>query len=132
MININVNKPFADYVEFRLQEWAEWFSRGNFYGIGYPSSTIEYRLMTEALIFQQKGHKSLHCHHDAEEIESLVCEIRHQNNKMALALRYHYFNYHDYKSTLLISRTQFQNYLGMGRQWIAGRLSAEVRVVDLS
>ncbi len=130
-----INKKFTAYIEYRLQEWANWFDKGNFYGIGFSTSTIEYRLMTEGIVSNQPGYKTLHCNDEAEEIENLISEMHKQNFKMSLALRHHYFGYnksHDRRSALPFSRTQLQTYLGMGRQWLAGRLSAKVKMVDLS
>ena len=128
------NKKFAAYIEYRLQEWADWFSKGNFYGIGFSSTTIEYRLMTEGIVTNQPGYKALHCNNEAEEIELLISEMQGHNFKMSLAIRCHYFgkDFMGREAPLPISRTQLQTYLGMGRQWLAGRLSAKVKMVDLS
>jgi hypothetical protein len=131
MIDEETNKEFATYLEYRLQEWAEWFSKGNFYGVGFPSCTVEYRLMTEALINQQSGYKSLHCNSDAEEIELLINEMAEQNFKMALALRTQYFKKRkaqDYSSEVGVSGTRFRGFVEMGKQWLAGRLSASIKV----
>lgn len=63
-----MHHEFESYVDFRLQQWAEWFSRGNCYGIGYPSSSIEYRLMKEGVMARNKYAKQvLLCHVDADK-----------------------------------------------------------------
>ena len=51
----SMNEPFVKYVEERLQQWAEWYSSGNWYGLGYPSCSIEYRLMTEGILVKATG-----------------------------------------------------------------------------
>lgn len=121
-----MSEKFLDYVEYRLQQWAEWFSRGNCYGIGYPSSSIEHRLMREGTLTRNKYAKQvLICHEDAEEIEKLVKEMASYNNRMSTVLRCHYFSnggLRDKAKQLEISHTQFKYYVDMAKQWLSGRL----------
>lgn len=76
------------------------------------------------------GPKPLPNNQNAEEIEFLVNEMFGQNNKMALALRIHYFGKRksrDRSIELEISATRFRIYVDMARQWLAGRLSVSQR-----
>ncbi|MDX1901871.1 MAG: antiterminator Q family protein [Gammaproteobacteria bacterium] len=123
-----MNEPFVKYVEERLQQWAEWYSRGNLFGLGYPSCSLEYRLMTEGIIVKTTGAKTLSSNEEAEEIEALVREMAHQNEKIALALRCQYFSCGTLRvkaKKLHISHNQFKYYVDLGHQWLAGRLSAK-------
>lgn len=116
-----------EYVKERLYDWADWYSRGNLYGLGYPDRTIEYRLMREGgLLIRGTGKKSPPTNAAAEEIEQCVNEMGQQNALMALALRYHYFTYGSLRKkskSLGISHVQFKIYVDMAKQWLTGRLS---------
>lgn len=121
------NDKFMKYLEERLYQWAEWYSRGNLYGLGYPPCSLEYRIMTEGTIIRSTGSRSLPTNAAAEEIENLVREMSQQNQTMALALRCQYFNRGSLRikaKRLNISHTQFKHYVDMAHQWLAGRLSA--------
>ncbi|GFN47425.1 hypothetical protein RINTU1_35060 [Candidatus Regiella insecticola] len=72
------HENFTHYLESRLHQWAEWYSRGNFFGLDYPSCSLEYRIMTEGNVFRRPGPKPLPNHEAAEEIECLVNEIAQQ------------------------------------------------------
>lgn len=125
-----MNEAFLEYVDERLQQWAEWYSRDNLFGLGYPSCSIEYRLMTEGVIVKTTGPKSLPSNEEAEEIELLVNEIAKQNERIALALRCQYFGHRrsrERAKSLGVSYAQFRIYVDLGRQWLAGRLSAPRR-----
>lgn len=113
-------------VQTRLEEWAEWYSRGQVYGLGYSSCRLDYRIMTSVQT-HRKGGQSLPSHPAAEEIESWVCEMAQHNQLMALALRAHYFHGGSLRAKaalLKISHTQFKFQVSMGEQWLAGRLSS--------
>lgn len=114
------------YIERRLEEWADWYSRGNNYGLGYPSCSILYRLMKEGHIIRSSGPKPLPTNEAAEEIESLIKIMAQQNQTMALALRCQYFTQGSLRQKakqLNMSHTQFKHYVDMAHQWLAGRLS---------
>lgn len=120
------NEELMDYIEERLHQWAEWFSRGNFCGLGYPPCSMEYRIMREGTVIRSTGPRPLPTNEAAEEMEALIREMAQQNINMALALRCEYFNRGSLRKKaqkLNISHTQFKNYLGMAHQWLAGRIS---------
>lgn len=125
---LSMKDTFLKYVEERLHQWAEWYSRGNFYGLGYPPYTLEYRLMTEGIVVRTTGIKPLPSNEEAEEIENLIREMSWQNHNMALALRCQYFSSGALRikaKKLKISHNQFKYYVDLGHQWLAGRLSAK-------
>lgn len=118
---------FIEYVEERLQQWAEWFSAGNFYGVGFPRCSIEYRIMTEGHVIRSTAEKSFQINSEAEEIEEMVNEMAIQNKNMALALRCHYFTQGSLRfkaKKAEISHMQFKYYVDMAHQWLVGRFSA--------
>jgi len=122
-----MNDTFMHYLEERLNQWADWYSRGNFYGLGYPPYSTEYRLMTEGIVHRSDGSKRLPVNEAAEEIEALVKEMAHYNQVMALALRYQYFLTGGFRIKavkLKISHSLFKYYVDMAHQWLAGRLSS--------
>lgn len=126
MINHNEDK-MMQYIDYRLKEWANWFGRGNFYGIGYPPYSTEYKLMMGIISEKQHGVRVMPCNEDAEEMEKLIYEMSKQNNKMAIALRIHYLDRDKLqmqKREIGIGETKFRVYIQMARQWLAGRLSA--------
>lgn len=126
-----MDDKFIAYVERRLEQWADWFSRGNFYGLGYPACSIEYRLMKEGNISKSNGPKPLQINESAEEIEKLVKEMSEQNSDMALALRCHYFTRGGWRTKsekVKISHMQFKYFVAMAHQWLAGRLSEKIKL----
>lgn len=122
-----MNNNFLIYVDRRLCQWADWFSQKNLFGIGFPTCSIEYRLMTEGEIINSTAPKEFRSNKDAEEIEALVKEIQRVNKMIGLALRSQYFGQissRERSKRLGISYAQFRIYVDQGRLWLAGRLSA--------
>lgn len=116
------------YLEERLYQWAEWYSRGNFCGLGYPPYSLEYRIMREGTLVRSTGSRPLPTNEAAEEIEALVVEMKNYNSDMALALRIHYFNRGSLRTKskkLNISHMQYKRYVEMAHQWLTGRLTAK-------
>jgi hypothetical protein len=121
-----MSETFMHYLEERLYQWADWYSRGNFYGLGYPSCSMEYRMMTEGAVVRNTGPKQLPSNEAAEEMESLVKEMAEHNKTMADALRCQYFlpgSLRSKAAKLDISHSHFKHYVDMAHQWLAGRLS---------
>lgn len=122
------SEELMKYVEERLYQWAEWYSRSNFCGLGYPPYSLEYRIMREGTIVRSTGPRPLPCNDAAEEIESLVVEMAQQNFNMAIALRCHYFNRGSLRSKskkLNVSYTQYRHYVELAHQWLIGRLTSK-------
>lgn len=120
----------SKYVETRLQEWADWFIRGNTYGIGYPHESAITMVKKGVTVKKKKDFKLpiLPTNESAEEVEKFVVEMSHQNRQMADALRKFYFGREPTialkAKAFGVSAAQFKILLGMARQWLAGRLSA--------
>ncbi len=118
---------FLIYVDTRLVQWADWFSRSNLYSLGFSACSIEYRLMKEGVLINSTAPKQFRSNADAEEIESLVKEIERSNKKIGLALRSQYFGNktsRERAERLGLSYAQFRILVDQGRNWLAGRLSA--------
>jgi hypothetical protein len=130
----NSEEGFMDYIEKRLEHWARWFSSNHHYGLGFRSETIEYALMTLGTLIKSTGIKPLPIDEEAEEIEALVTEMNKHNEKMASALRIHYFHRkksRDRADAIQLSKSQFKNYVSMAKQWLAGRLSADGQLIKM-
>ncbi len=125
-----MNDDLKRYLEERLNEWAEWYSHGNWYGVGFSPCSIEYRLMTEGILVKNTAPKVSPTNENAEEIESWVNDMAKQNDRMALALRYNYFTKGGLRfkaQKIQVSHMLFKSYVDMAHQWLAGRLSASYR-----
>ena len=124
------DQDVSKYIENRLQEWADWFIRGNTYGIGYPHESAVTMIEKGLTAKKKKAFKLpiLPTNESAEEMEKFVVEMSRQNQQMADALRKYYFGREptiNLKAKAFgISMTQFKMLLRMARQWLAGRLSA--------
>lgn len=124
------NDKFMKYLEERLHQWAEWYSRGNFCGLGYPPYSLEYRIMREGTVVRSTGPRSFPANEAAEEIEALVCEMAQHNRNMALALRCHYFSQGGLRTKsrkLNMSHSHYKYYVDMAHQWLSGRMSNMAR-----
>lgn len=126
---MKIDENFLDYVEARLQQWAKWFSHGGFNGLGYPSCSIIYRLMTIGIINKNTGSQPLPFNEEAEEIEILINEMAKQNKMMADVLRFNYFIEGGARikaKEFDMPRLKFERYVEMATQWLAGRLSGTI------
>ncbi len=120
------NDPIA-YIEERLHQWAEWFSRGNLVGIGYPNRSIEHRIWREGgLLIKATGEKPSPVNEAAEEIEKLIKEMSMQSEILAAVIRCHYFSQGSLRiksKRVGISHTQFKHYVDMAHWWLVGRIN---------
>lgn len=123
-----MSDEYMKYVEERLSQWAEWLSHGNWYGLGYPSCSMEYRLMMEGTVVRTDYvHRPLTCNEEAEEMEALIKEMTMQNYLMGLTIRCHYLMCGGFRvkaKQLNISYTQFKFYVNVAKHWLIGRLSS--------
>lgn len=117
----------TDYIESRLIEWAEWYLRDDDHGLGFPKKSIEAHLMElGGLLIKTTGYYYPPSHANAEEIEAYIRELAQQNRMLAETLRSAYLWIGTGKQKakrMRVSYTQFKVYLGMAKQWLAGRLS---------
>ena len=117
-----------EYLEHRLEEWADWVVRIDTNCMGYPRKTLEARLRDEGgVLISGTGFYCPPGNERAEEIERFVGDLYQQNKLLAIALRVYYL---DEKSTLGhkakkagVSLAQYKIYLNMAKMWLAGRLS---------
>lgn len=122
-----MSDEFMTYVETRLLQWADWCGSGNWYGLGYPSTSIVYRIMTEGVIINSTAPKHIPDNKEAEEIEALIVELGKHSEQLAIALRINYITGGSmrYKAKkFAIHREKLTHQVNMARQWMAGRLSA--------
>lgn len=122
-----MDDAYLKYIERRLNDWAEWFSGNHSYALGYPPNSMEYLLMTHGCRISTGFPKALPTNEEAEEIEDLIREMAENNYNMALALRCYYFTHGGLRTKakrVNISHSLYKNYVDMGHQWLAGRLSA--------
>jgi hypothetical protein len=119
-----------NYVECRLEEWADWYLRHGDLGLGYPKRTLEGRLMDEGgVLIKATLPPDLQCNAEAEEIEHFVVELRHQDARLATVLKEQYFGFGNAMSKakrLKLSYANFRVQLDMAKHWMAGRLSASL------
>src|SRR5438034_1235617 len=91
--NMHINKEnFLDYVDFRLKHWADWYVRGKTTGLGYPTCSVEFRLMLYGNLIQTTKQVVLPTNEEAEEIENLIRELEGYDETMAQALRIQYIS----------------------------------------
>lgn len=112
------------YLENRLNQWAEWYSKNDLQALGYPTRAREHHALSIGNIHQ--GSKPLPYNEEAEEIELFVRELANQKPIIASALRYYYFEPGSLRmkaSKLHLSHTQFKHYIDMAHYWLAGRIS---------
>lgn len=131
---MSAQEYFSKYIENRLQEWADWYIRGNNHGIGFPPESFITMLEKGITIKKKKSFNLpiLPSNESAEEMEKFVVEMSRQNQQMANALRKYYFGREptiQLKAKAFgVSGAQFKILLGMARQWLAGRLSINTKI----
>lgn len=117
-----------NYVDHRLAVWARWQRRGNFYGLGYPACSIEYRLMHEGVLRSTaRGQRTIEVNTPAEEMDALVMKFAKQRPLLAEALKDYYFREGSLRVLAKakgMSATQLQWQVAQARHWIAGWLTA--------
>lgn len=121
----DVNK----YLEYRLQEWADWFLRMSSNGLSYPSESSIMMFLSGRSINRQDNFilPALPTHESAEEIEEHIKTMAQQTPKMADIIRIHYLsnekNISRKARSIKISKTQYQFYLAMARQWLIAKIT---------
>ena len=117
----------SQYVERRLQIWADWYSHGCGFGLGYPSKNLMANLQEMGgLLIKSTGETSLPVNACAEEIEKLVGELAQRYRSLANALREYYLGEGttvQKAKRLNMSRAQFNICVDKAKMWLSGRLS---------
>lgn len=120
-----------DYIDNRLIHWAMWSRRGNRVGKGYPTKSIEWRILHEGFIVSSFGLEHLESDAAAEEIESLLQSMHKIDSRMAEVIRINYLDpelAEQKAKRLHLGYTRYRAYLYMGLQWLSGRLSERYKL----
>ena len=116
------------YIEARLTRWAEWHTKENELGLGYPSRSLEYRLLHEGIVMRSSHSlaTSVHCQRPVEEVEALMEELSRYHHPMAIALCHYYFSKGSLREKakgMKISHVHYKHLVDLAHQWLIGRLS---------
>jgi hypothetical protein len=118
--------PELQALKSRLEEWAEWYSGGQAYGLGYASQALMYQA-TSSRGAQAMAY--LPSHADAEEVESWVREMARTYPLMACVLRQYYFHSGSLRSHargLNISHVHVKRLVQDAHQWLLRRAKNDV------
>jgi len=119
---------FEEYVEYRLQEWADWF-RGGKLGKGYPAESAFNLFQKEMTINKTKyqQHNFMPVNEGAEEIEKMVIDLDKYNKKFAEALKKSYLGTELTTAlkakSLNLTASTFKKYVEMGRLWVVAKMN---------
>lgn len=129
-----INPQILRYLNQRLEEWAEWFSRKEQLGLGYPTQSREYKLMTIGNISRENpGPKPLPVNEAAEEMENIIRIMATQSlqaKKNAEALRGFYLQNKRKQSKCEMARLRgisegsIRRQLNGALSWLAGWFTA--------
>ncbi|MDX2165089.1 MAG: antiterminator Q family protein [Gammaproteobacteria bacterium] len=115
-----------DYLDYRLQEWAEWLNTGNFLNIGYQrESSIAMFMDGKSINRNSRFFKTVDTNESAQEMEKLVTEMARYKPAMANALRMYYLerlSFRESAKKLKISYTQYNMYVQTAKSWLAGKI----------
>lgn len=118
-----------EYVEKRLNQWADWCLRGNDYGLGFPKKTMEAKLKDGGGIWVKvTGEKPLPSNPQAEHIESLIKELAQLRKYLALVVSMQYLTQGIPKQKakkIELSYSRYYTYLALAKHWLDGRLRAK-------
>lgn len=120
------------YVEQRLSEWGEWFSRGDYIDIGFPRKNILARMRDEGgQLIRATGQKPFPTNTRAEEIEALLMML---NDDQPISAHVLIITYLYPEAPLLVAEEKFgykksnyYNYYNVGFAWIKGYLIANMK-----
>ncbi len=121
------------YVEARLSEWGEWFSKDVHINIGFPSKNILARMREEGgQLISAAGPKPLMTHTKAEEMEAILMSLNAHQPVLAHVLMITYLYP---ESPLLVAEQKFgykkSNYykqFNIGFAWVKGYLIAKMGI----
>ena len=117
-----------EYLDRRIDEWADWVARVDTNGLGFPNKSVEQRLREQGgVLISGTGLKLPPSNERAEEMERLIGDLHQSNPDLANALRAKYLTSGEVKQKakrLGISAASFTVYVKMAKIWLAGRLSA--------
>ena len=127
-----------EYLELRLQEWADWFKDGDHTkALGFPKETIEYKVMREGLFAAARTglRGTLPANTRAEEIESFVSFIHKENPKQCMVIRARYFAprktpVEAIAARIRMNKRTFEDQLKLAKYFIRGCLSVSSHFVQ--
>ena len=116
----------TQYVEYRLQAWANWYTHGCGFGLGYPAKNLMLKLQEMGVLCTQTiGPRPLPLNTDAEEVEKLVAELAQRYRSLANSLREYYLG----EGTMMqkakrleMSYAQFKICVDKGKVWLDAKL----------
>lgn len=119
-----------DYVNLRLIDWAKWYNQANKIRLGYPTRSIEWKILHEGIVHQrQRGPELVETNPAAEEIEEMLMLMAKQDNLMAAVIRKEYTldkGQREKAELLKISPSYYCMMLKQGMKWLAGGLTAKI------
>jgi len=122
-------KNTEQYLENRLQVWADWYTRSLSLGLGYPPKNLMAKLQeTGGLPLRSNGQSPILSHPQAEEIEKLVCQLSEQYRFLADTLREFYCGeglMTQKAKRLKMSYPQFKICVDKAKMWLTGRISQQ-------
>jgi hypothetical protein len=121
------------YVKSRLSEWGEWFSKGIYIDIGFPSKNILARMRDEGgQLIKATGQKPLPTNTKAEEMEACLMLL---NNDQPIPAHVVMITYLYPEAPLLVAEKKFgyrkSNYykqFNIAFAWIKGYLIAKMKL----
>jgi hypothetical protein len=117
------------YLEARLVEWADWYKRGIYFGLGYPSKTVEQRLREEGgQIIKGTGQKNEPENPRADEMDILIREMSRRYPEPARVLKSYYFACDTLSAEKIakrsnMSKTTFYSHLNIAKVWLSAKLT---------
>lgn len=124
----NLKPENQHYLENRLHQWAEWYSRKEDNGLGFPSESNEYKMQTYGNVPRgTPGPKPLPVHPAAQEVEetiSMMATKNSQTEQYAAALRHYYLEGRENKrkaaKIMCVSEAQFYIFFNGALCWLDG------------
>jgi len=122
-----------DYIEDRLREWGEWFSRDITNSIGFSRRNILARLRDEGgQIVSATGQKPLPTNAQAEEMESILITLNKNQPALTYILMIKYL-YPDkciwmVREELGCNKSHYYTQVNLAFEWIKGYLIARMNV----
>lgn len=126
-----MKQQFDEYLESRLQEWGEWFSKYEDNGLGYPKQSIN----VNGILLKGIGRKIPPMNQSAEEIENWVMILgRDECPKCAQVIRDRYFLRSPDNRIAALARkhktstTQIENRLRIAKVFLRAMLRSNVHL----
>jgi hypothetical protein len=117
------------YLEKRLNQWAEWTLLYNDFGLGYPKKSMEAKLADTGGIWGRMGiRRGIPSNPNAEAMERCILELDKNYPRLAIIIRIQYLakgTPNEKAKELNLSHTRYYSYLNSAKYWIDGYLRAQ-------